>query len=151
MTEIVAIIVALASLVIAFWLGVKNQRLARENNALQERLVHLDEAREGERQRDQQKANLSARIVKPGRDYRLLIENSGVCEARDVSLLVDQVPFCEHPVSVRGETEVKVIGSKSKVTYMLAITLDRPPPFDVELSWEDDSGERGRYRTTLTF
>jgi len=34
---------------------------------------------------------------------------------------------------------------------LLALTLGCAPPFEMEISWDDDSGEAGHYQTTLTF
>jgi hypothetical protein len=84
-------------------------------------------------------------------DYRLIIENIGDSEARNIILLMDGKPFEDHPVSVEGNGTINVIGAHSYAKKLLALTLSRRPPFKLEISWEDNSGESGHYRTTLTF
>jgi hypothetical protein len=97
-------------------------------------------------------ARLVARVEERSRgNYRLVIENTGDGEARDVRLLMDGKPFEAHPAAVIGDRQFGVIGPHSQVTRLLGITLGCAPPFEFEASWQDDSGQERRYRTTLTF
>jgi hypothetical protein len=152
--ETVSVIISFLSVFFAVWFGLKSLRLSRENAELQKRLLALQEKNERDRQRAASKAQLRAQIEDYGHhNYRLVIKNIGNCEARNVVLHMDGKPFDEHAVAVEGEGRISVIGAHSSVTRLLALSLspDCSPPFDLDIAWEDASGDPGRYQTTLTF
>jgi len=152
MVEYVSIGIAFVSVVAAVFFGLRSQRLQKENTNLQKRLLGIEEVREQERKKAAVKAYLSARIEDYGqRNYRLVVENTGDGEARNVNLKMDGKPFDEHRAAVSGDEKISCIGARSHATMLLALTLGCAPPFEMEISWDDDSGEAGHYQTTLTF
>lgn len=152
MIEAISAIITLASVVVAIWLGVKNHRLARKNTDLQKRLVELEEERELDRKKAASKAQLRATLENYGQhNYRLVIENIGNCEARNIVLQMDGKLFADHPAAMENEGPIRSIGPHTRVTKLLAITMGCAPPFELDITWEDDSGEPRHYRTTLTF
>jgi len=44
-----------------------------------------------------------------------------------------------------------MIGPESEISYCMAVSNSCHPPFELEATWDDDSGQQGRYGTTLTF
>ncbi len=151
MTEYISLAISVVAIAVAIYFGIKTHRLGKENADLQGRLVKIEEAKEYERRKATSKARLQAAIVDHGqRNYRLVIENTGDCEARNVELKMDGEPFDEHQAAVNGDGKVSHIGPHSQATQLLALTLQCSPPFEFEASWEDDSGETGHYKTTLT-
>jgi hypothetical protein len=152
MIEYISAGIALISVAAAVFFGLRSQRLQRENTDLQKRLLEIEEAREKERQQVTRKAQLSAHIEEYGRNsHRLVIGNAGNAEARNISLVMDGKPFDEHQAAVSGEGKISRIGAHSSATRLLGITMGCAPPFELEISWDDDSGEKGSYQTTLTF
>jgi len=116
------------------------------------RLLEIEEKREEDRNKLAQKAQLQARIVKYGHNsHRLLIINNGEGEARNIGLKMDAKPFDDHFASVRNDSPAKIIGPHSEATCLLHIADECAPPWKIEISWEDDSGEPGHYKSTLTF
>ena len=136
---------------VAIYFGYENRKLARANIELQKRLLAIEEDREEVRKKTAAKAFLQARIIEHGRaGHKLFIENTGNGPARNIVIKMDDLPFNEHPIAVRGVGEINVIGPGAHVTKVLTLTLARRPPFQLKLTWDDDSGERGEYQTTLT-
>jgi len=99
------------------------------------------------------RACLVAQLVhgKSNHDYRLRIENKSAIEARDITVLLDGKPILEHPAVPQGiGGEIRQVGPWSYFQYVLAISFQTHPPFEVNITWTDDSGEPGSYRTTIT-
>ncbi len=121
------------------------------------RLLQIEEARERDRVRQKGKAQLVAGLVLKDSTYRLQTENRGSAEARDVVLSIDGQPVMKHPAiwsdSVRHlNTEICNVGPESSFRYAMALDqLNQQPPFEVDITWSDDSGEPGHYHTTITF
>lgn len=155
-----SIIIAGIALVISF----KTQR----------RQLKIEEKRENDRIKEMRKANLVAQLVtrsSKSSDYLLRIENKGSAEARDVRISLDGSPIQNHAAIPRGFTTKNVremvdgqspkiqhtseetyqIGPESYIQFIMAITSDTYPPFDLTMTWSDDSGEPGYYRHTITF
>jgi hypothetical protein len=152
MFEFISLGIAIISVVAAIFFGFRGQILVKKNTILQKRLVEIEEARELERKKATSQGQLTARIQNYGQyNYRLLIENSGDAAAHDINLIMDGKPFDQHPAAVNGDGEITSIGPHSQATRLLAITMGCAPPFELEISWVDDSGEMGHYQTTLTF
>ncbi|MBP7068544.1 MAG: hypothetical protein KBB04_09765 [Methanothrix sp.] len=117
----------------------------------QKRQVEIEEIREKDRQREMRKADLVARLEdENGRDL-LVIENKGAAEARDVMILINGRPLYEYRGFLRGEQEIRSVGPFSSFHYLMALTMGMDPFFEITISWVDDSGEAGRYNTTLTY
>jgi len=152
MIEYISIAIAVVSVGVAIYFSIKSHNLEKKNADLQKRFLEIEETKEHEREKGASRAQLRAGIVDYGqRNYRLVVENTGDCEARNVELKMDGKPFDDHRAAVNGDGKIDHIGPHSNATRLLALTLKCAPPFDFEASWEDDSGEPGYYRTTLTF
>ena len=150
--EYISTAIAVVAVSVAIYFGIKSHRLEKKNTDLQKHFLEIEETKERERKKATSKAQLRAGIVDYGqRNYRLVIENTGDCEARNVELRMDGKPFDEHQVAVSGDSKISHIGPHSHATRLLGLTLKCAPPFDFEASWEDDSEEAGHYQTTLTF
>lgn len=150
--EYISIGIAFISVVAAIYFGFKSQRLEKKNTDLQKRLLEIEETRDRERKRIALKANLTARIENYGQSsYRLVVENTGNGEARNIVLKMDGKPFNDHGAAVTGDGDINRIGARSFATRLLGLTMACAPPFELEVSWDDDSCEVGHYQTTLTF
>lgn len=144
LVSLVALFLAAGSLVIG-WNGQRRQ------NELQARLLEIEQGRERERQRTARKAVLRAELVRePVNRERLRIYNDGEAEAHDVKVRLDGMPILEHRCMPSGQTEVSRIGPRSYAQYLAVLTMGNMPPWDIAITWTDDSGEPGLYRTTLT-
>ena len=152
MIEYISLAIAAVAVGVAIYFGIKSHRLGKENADFQRRLLEIEQTKEHERKKVASKAQLQAAIVDYGqRNYRLVIENTGDCEARHIKLQMDGKPFDDHCAAVNGDGKVDRIGPRSYATRLLALTMKCAPPFQFEASWEDDSGDVGHYQTTLTF
>jgi len=149
MTDIISAFALVVSIV-ALWRG---EKAHREANAAQRRIVEIEEQRERERRLSALQASLYPRLSRTERgSYRLCLVNSGKAEARNVRVELNGVPLNEHPVAVRGSDIPTLIGPNSEVRCVLSITHDSPPPpYEMEIRWDDDSGMDRVYRGTLTF
>jgi heme exporter protein D len=141
----VGIIIAVGSLIVAIVALVVSSRT-------QKKLVQIEEQREADRLEKSKAAELSAEIRPTSRGSdRLFITNSGECEARNVEVRIGNKPLAEHPAAVKGEEIPKLIGPGSSVSCLLAFSFGCGPPFELEITWDDDSGKGKHYRTTLTW
>jgi len=137
--SIISLGISLLALAVAAWAHMREHRLGK-------RMLALEEAREKDRQVAKQKALLVASLQKD----RLLIENRGEGEGRDISVVLDGKPILQHPAVAQRQEEVRQLGPRSSCRYLLGISFQTPAPRYVEITWSDDSGEPGVYRTTLS-
>ena len=126
--------------------------LIKQQVALQDRLTHIEQSREHAKLMQSLQAVIRAVLTKTDRSsWRLFVTNTGQGTARNVTITMDGNPLLEHEAIPRGEQEAKTIGPESEISYCMAICIGRTPPFELEATWDDDSGQQGRYGTTLTF
>jgi hypothetical protein len=120
----------------------------------QKRLVVIEESRERDRLRQTRKAKIRAELAREQRGdripERLRIYNDGESEAREVTIKLAGKPIREHRAVIDTRSEISQVGPRSCVQYMLALTHANFPPWGIEITWIDDSGEPGIYRTTIT-
>jgi len=83
--------------------------------------------------------------------YRLHILNSGQSEARNVQVLLDDKPIREHPLAMTGSDILAKTGPNSKVSCIMAISKACSPPFEICITWDDNSREQGKYSGTITY
>jgi hypothetical protein len=149
-----AFVVSLAAIVFSFIAWLKSRQIEKKQ-------LEIEEAREKDRLTEKQKAYLTAKIVSeplPSLDGRrqttrhlLRIDNTGLAQARNIKVLLDGKSLLEHPAILKGNGEVTKIGPRSFIQYLLVLCDEVYPPFDLEVTWSDDSGgEPGFYQTTLT-
>ena len=143
-----AFAMALGSLVVAMVALVKSSRT-------QKRLLTIEEQRERDRLAETKKARLTARITEQpsgpgGWNGYLQIINEGKGEAREIQISLDGVPAMEHRSILKQQSPIRQVGPQSAARYVLDSAIGVPLPREVEMRWTDDSGEQGRYRTTLT-
>jgi len=132
----------------------------KKSHRLEKRHLEITEKQDIERAIEQKKAKLFAAIEKQhiqSANLRrqamkdvLIIRNEGLCEARDIIVRIDNKPIMEHPAIPNGLTEIKSVGPNSSIGYDLALNMGKYPPFEINITWEDNSGETGNYKTTLT-
>lgn len=128
---------------------------------IEKRQLKIIEKHEAERVLHKKKALLSAVFEKrPIQSVNLkrqalkdviVIRNNGLCEARDVEVRLDDKPLLEHPAIKKDEKEIKHINANYSISYNLYLNhRGGIRPRECEISWEDDSGVTGNYKTTLT-
>lgn len=131
----------------------------RSSRKTERQFLEIETARERDRLSKARKAFLMARMTREERlrggaglqsVFYLVIENRGEAEARDIRLRLDGRPFREHCAGLADFKDPQRLGPGSPLRYQLALAFECVPPFNLELSWRDDSGEPGSYQTTLT-
>ena len=145
-----SIALGVAALAVSAWAVIESRRTSKSQRLLQERLFTLESARERDRVLHAKRAQLEAAIVHLGSDYRLVVQNSGEAEARAVKVLVDDKSLAESgAVLLSKDEEVTLFGPGVQVRYIMPIVMGSPMRYDVQLEWEDDSGQPGRWRSQL--
>lgn len=129
-----ALLVSLLSLLIAWRSSKKSSRIER---------LH------------QTQANLSARldreVAHAGRIlFYLVIDNRGEAEAQNIRVNIDGNTILKSPVIPDNVEEITQIGPKSFFRYPMAITMGESPPYDIKITWEDNSGKPGYYTSKMT-
>lgn len=126
--------------------------LIKQQVALQDRLTQIEQSREHAKLMQSLQAVIRTELRQTdGGNYRLFIVNTGQGTARNIAIALDGKPLLEHEAIPRGEQEAKAIGPESEISYCMATHMQCAPPFELEATWDDDSGQQGRYGTTLTF
>lgn len=145
------VFIAIASLIVSIIAMLKSMHAQHEANAVQRRIVHIEERREEERQLGSHQARLRLELRNMGSgSYRLYLINDGMAEARNVRVILDDLPLDAHQTGVRGEILPSLVGPNAEVSCFLRITLGCQPPFQAAVHWDDNSGIDRSYRTTLT-
>jgi hypothetical protein len=137
---------ALGVSVVAVYL---NLRAQGRTNGLQERIVHVEEAREADRVEDALRASLVASIRRAD-DFRwaVKIRNGGRSEARDILVTLDGKPIREWPNHTANDPVV--LSPDGEFEYSLAVPeMNVPYPRIVEVTWTDDSGVSGQSRSSI--
>ncbi len=160
MSAAVAITISILSLLLSASAIVFSIWTHDRSHKLQKRIVCLEEEREKDRQIEKRKAYLTAKIEKEElsrsgtsriyRKYFLVIENKGLSEARNIELLLKDRAVPGNPLLQNVQQEVNHIGPQSSFRYEFSNGFMRELPLPVGIGWQDDSGESGKYQTTLT-
>jgi len=126
--------------------------LAKQNLAVQERLAQIEQAREQARLMQAFQAVLTAELRQTDRGgHRLFIANAGQGTARNLAITLDGKPLAEHPATSGNKDGSRIIGPGAEASYYMSLNRSCHPPFDLEATWDDDSGRQGSFSTTLTF
>ncbi len=136
----------------AVWATMKGAKAQKASSRVQRKLVEIEQARDKERTVEKSKAKLAANPVKRMNRrgipvYQMEIVNQGLAAAKKVVVKIEE----GHRWAARANREIPEIGAASSYMVPLDATKARVDPFKVELAWEDDSGESGRYKTTMSF
>lgn len=160
MSAAVAITISILSLLLSAIAIVVSIWTHDRSHKLQKRIVCLEEEREKDRQIEKGKAYLTAKIEKEElsrsgtsriyRKYFLVIENKGLSEARNIELLLKDRAVPGNPLLQNVQQEVNHTGPQSSFRYEFSTGFMRELPLPVGIGWQDDSGESGKYQTTLT-
>ena len=156
-TPLIAIAVSLLALILSAVSTIQTWRTNSLQIKHQKRLVNLETAREQDRQRLAQSAEVWASIDRDDRPfmngtikrYWLVIRNDGRVLARNVRVLLDGKPFIEHALIPDGEEEITTIGSGIEHRYNLAVSKKSERVAHVLIQWDDDSGEPRRWESKL--
>ena len=143
-TAWLGVLISLGSLIVAAVALLKNSRT-------QKLLAEIEQSRRKEEQHARNSANLVPELLKSRRTHRLVVRNTGRCEARNVGASINGKPFRDYGAVLQGEEIPAIIGAEGKVGVMMAFHSGCLPPFELELHWQDDSGEKKHHRTTITF
>jgi len=156
----VTTLLSLGALGVAIAAIVVSAKSSKRSNKTQEGLLKIEKDREQDRLYDRTKACLTAQIVavpwtvinKTVMKVLLRIENKGLAEARDIRVILDGKSVMEYATFTENQEkkEITQVGPKSYFDYLLGYGTNTPKPASAEISWADDSGESGEYRTTLT-
>lgn len=156
---IVAVCIAGLALLQGWFTNRKAARASRESNdlikkqvAIQERLTQIEQSREHAKKIQSLRAKVCAVVRESDRgSWKLVVTNTGQSTARNVIIKLDDKPLMEHDALPNNVTEIKSIGPMSDISFFLCFTRNCHPPFELEVTWDDDSGQQGRYGTTLTY
>lgn len=123
----------------------------RKSSGNEKRLLEIEESRERDRLEGKSKASLVANLIRePGGRDLLKIVNHGGSEAREILIKFDGQLLEHHPVSFKNQLPPSIVGAHGNASILLAVSKDCAPPYDLEMTWQDDSGQPGAFRTTLT-
>jgi hypothetical protein len=116
------------------------------------RMVQIEEERDRAAEQAARKANVRAGLVNTDRGfYILVVRNDGPGTARNIALLLDGAPASKHPAALSGPLpdSIDELHPSAEGKFSLVATLGTQFPSVVEMTWEDDSGKPGVFRSHL--
>lgn len=112
----------------------------------------IEKDRRTEEKRDRKSALLRAHLERYRQSMgKIVIENLGQSEARNVQVILDNTPILKHKSIFDPTKSHSVIGPKSLVVYKVNVTKDNPPPNQIEITWDDDYSNGNTYRNSLSY
>lgn len=111
---------------------------------IQQRQLLIEERREKEKAVVQKRASLRSELVKQASgSYQFVTRNIGEADARSVKFYLDNVPLEKHECLLDKKAAPSAIPSKSKAQCLLCFDSQCAPPFNLRMTWEDDSEQPG--------
>lgn len=117
--------------------------------------LRIERARERDRVILANRARVTVRINKGNHGghsplYKLVIENHGESEARQVKAMLDRKLLRDHPLVVDcNRDEISVIGPGTATSFLLGVTLETVFPVKAKATWNDGTGEANSFETEL--
>ncbi|MCH8842658.1 MAG: hypothetical protein IID61_06725 [SAR324 cluster bacterium] len=140
-----AIVVSIIALILSL---VANKRGLK----LQARMVEIEEARDLEGRKAKVQASFSrlGPNHKNGPIIRLRVENQGPGQARDVAVMLDREPIRRHRACLQGsgDLEISELGPGVHFDWLLADWYG--PRAEIEITWDDDSGDHNQFRSNIS-
>jgi len=126
----------------------------------QARMLDLEQLRQADAALDVKRAKLHAektsrevhRFDKPAKDWYLTILNSGQSAARALQVLANGRQLGDYREFIDKLPPNASIGANGRLDLMIAFYMQGKlyPPFELTLTWDDDSGIRGQWAGTIT-
>ncbi|MGN8225527.1 hypothetical protein [Gracilimonas sp. BCB1] len=109
----------------------------------------IDRARRNDEERDQNSADIRAHLERdPG---KLVVENIGNSEARNISIRVDNNPLVDAPGIQVPDGRDYLIGPHSHISFRVSLNFQIPVPQFIEINWDDDDSTGKTYRNSLSY
>ncbi|MEQ6360493.1 hypothetical protein V7D15_12520 [Thermoanaerobacter thermohydrosulfuricus] len=153
--------ISIASLILSVIAIYWSNKLQKQSNDLQERIVRIEEEREYERKVKSRQANLRAELRKEEMGYKLYLINSGEAEARNISIKINGKPLkysLDHDALKPEQGGASVYGlipqhisPSSELGYFIWVSPECYPNFEIELKWDDDYQKDRIRKDVLTF
>ena len=81
--------------------------------------------------------------------YFLVINNSGSSAARNIEIKLNENPIDNCSFTINPRCNPEIIGAGSNFKYILYRETIPEKPIIIEIHWQDNSRQNGRYSTTL--
>jgi hypothetical protein len=150
-----ALLVSVVALVFSRRADAKSHQNAVRATELQEQMVKIEQRRDEERLVQRQRASLSIKLNPLWRNERvrawqLVLNNNGSVEARNIRVSLDgrSIDDIDWIVKQKPLKEM-TLGAGAPCNWHIGSNW-RPPPWHAIVEWDDESGQPGRYQTTLT-
>lgn len=98
----------------------------------------------------EQRATVSARMYREGKDYRIRVFNAGPAEARNVKLLLDDSNVLATESAIRGKLPMLRMESGQSVDFWAMVYLSSPSKETLVLRWDDATGIDRENRVEVT-
>jgi hypothetical protein len=132
---------------------------AEEATRIQAKMLAIESQRHQEAEIDFKRARLHAERKEgtahhadsPGTEASITIHNKGQATATNLKVLIEDRPLASYGEFLAGLPENLSIGPSGHVTatYRLNSRGKLKPPFQVRVSWDDDSGIPGEWSGTV--
>ena len=143
--------ISIGALLVSLFALLESAKANRKANAIQKKQIEIEERKVEESREAEKRAAFMVDLREKRNAHGLYLSNYGQAEARNVRVKLDGKPLSEHRAAVSNDPMPTFVGAGSDIGCTLAISSGCAPPYEVEIIWDDDSGNDREYCTTLTF
>jgi hypothetical protein len=157
-SDIISIVSVVVSGAFALISVVAAIRASKKSNDIQREMLKIEQQREAERLRQSQIANVIPRLDSthtPGQGLlmQLTLVNTGSSPARNIRVALDGQSIDDIDwIAKKKPLKDITLGAGQHHSWRIhnvARSNYRPPPWDVAVMWDNESGEPGHNETTL--
>lgn len=136
-------IIAAIALFLSAWALWDSRRLNRNSLRLSEQeieLVRYQLASVRQNVEQEKRANVSARMYKDGKNYRVRVYNSGPSDARNVRIILNESNQLVTEGAINGKLPMERMEKGQSVDFWARVHLSSPTKETVLIKWDDAAG-----------
>ena len=149
MSDLIALLAMLASL-FALW---QTHKIAARSDRLTEQEIELIRQQLASNRQlaiEEKLANVSARMFKDGKTWRVRVFNAGPSEARNVRLLLTDSNYLVCQNAIHGKFPMERMEKGQSVDFWAIVTQSSPNKESLTIQWDDSSGLNRKNTVEIT-
>ena len=152
-SQVTSDIIAVVALFISAWALWDSRRLNRSSLRLSEQEIELVRHQLTSMRlsvEQDKRANVSARMYKEGKNWRVRVFNSGPSDARNVRLILDENNYLVTESAINGKLPLERMEKGQSVDFWARVHMSSPTKEAVLIKWDDAAGIDRETRVEIT-